>query len=360
MTQTPRQPVTPRRPVRRPLPKKSSRNSPARKLGRFCGVLALASLAAVSMYGGYLYRTSGTLQRLLPPLLQRQSVAEAFPNQTTLNLMIIGRDRDYDDRTDQVLKSRARSDMLVVAHLDFAKNTISLLSIPRDTRAPVPGHGITKINAAHQAGGPVLSEKVVQSTFGIESGKYLALDFEGFEQAIDTLGGVDLVVDKKMDYDDNWGHLHIHLKPGLQHLNGQQAMGFVRFRHSDSDLVRTQRQQTLLAALKSKLRSPETLTKIGPLLDTIDSHLESDLSMDQKVALARFVHDTPREDVHMTTLPSREAGSNVAADWPKAGPVIQDIFGVEQGSARLAETDTDGGSHRRRHHRRSQRMAGLP
>lgn len=362
MTQTPRRPAAPRPPLRNPsrtASSRKSRRSPAQKLARLFGGLALASLAAASMYGGYLYRTSGTLQRLLPPLLQRQSVADAFPNQTALNLMIIGRDRDYDDRTDQVLKSRARSDMLMVAHLDFAKNTISLLSIPRDTRAFVPGRGTTKINSAHQVGGPALSEKVVQDTFGIGSGKYLALDFEGFEQAIDKLGGVDLAVDKKMDYDDNWGHLHIHLKPGFQHLNGQQAMGFVRFRHSDSDLVRTRRQQALIAALKTKLRSPEALAQIGPMLEAIDTHIDSDLSPAQEVALARFAHDTPHQAVRMDTLPSRPVGSDVATNWPEARPMIQSIFGVSPPETTLVAEDNEG-HHRRRHHRRPVRVASLP
>ena len=341
---------SPRRPVRR---------SPARKAKRLLGGLALVSLAAVSVAGGYLYRTSGSLVRLLPPILQQQTVSDAFPNQNTLNLMIIGRDRDYDDRTDQVIKSRARSDMLMVAHLDFAKNTISLLSIPRDTRVLVPGRGITKINAAHQVGGPALSKKVVESTFGIQSGKYLALDFEGFEQAINTLGGVDLVVDKKMDYDDNWGHLHIHLRPGLQHLDGQQAMGFVRFRHSDSDLLRTRRQQALLAALKTKLRSPEALAQIGPVLAAIDKHIDSDLTPVQEVALARFAHDTPHQSVHMDTLPSRIAGNDVATNWTEARPLIQSIFGVAPPEATLTANETEG-RHRRRRHHRSNRVASLP
>jgi len=323
------------------------------------GGLALVSLAAVSVAGGYFYRTSGNLVRLIPPIFQRQTVSDAFPNQKALNLMIIGRDRDYDDRTDQVLKTRARSDMLMVAHLDFAKNTISLLSIPRDTRALVPGRGVTKINAAHQVGGPALSEKVVQNTFGIESGNYLALDFEGFEQAIDTLGGVDLIVDKKMDYDDNWGHLHIHLKPGLQHLNGQQAMGFVRFRHSDTDLVRTRRQQALIAALKTKLRAPEALAQIGPMLAMVDKHIDSDLTPAQEVALARFAHDTPHQSVRMDTLPSRIAGNDVATNWTEARPLIQSIFGVAPPKAALTADETEGRHHRRRHHH-GVRVASLP
>ena len=172
-----------------------------------------------------------------------------------MNLMVIGHDCDYNDK-DQVIKTQGRSDMLMEAHLDFDRKTVTLLSIPRDTRAAIPGHGVSKINAAHFYGGPSLTEKTVEANFGVPSDKFIALDFQGFEKAIDLLGGVDLKVDRKMDYDDNWGHLHIHLKPGMQHLNGQQAMGFVRFRHADSDFVRIQRQQTLLAALKAKLARP--------------------------------------------------------------------------------------------------------
>ncbi|MGI4792390.1 MAG: LCP family protein [Janthinobacterium lividum] len=351
MTQISRRPVTPRRSMRR--------RSSAQKVTRFFGGLALLTLTAASVYGGYLYRTTSTFQKYLPPLFQHQSVSEVFPGQPALNLMIIGRDRDYDDRTDQILKSRARSDMLMVAHVDFVKNTVSLLSIPRDTLAHIPGHGTTKINAAHEFGGPALSEQVVQNTFGINSDKYIALDFEGFEQAIDILGGVDLNVDKKMDYDDNWGHLHIHLKPGMQHLDGKQAMGFVRFRHSDSDLVRTRRQQTLLAALKDKLRSPAALAEIGSMLDTIDKHIDSDLTAPQEVALARFVHDTPHQQVSMETLPSLPVGNNVATNWPEARPMIQSIFGAAPPEVAMAADDTEG-HHRRRRHHHPVRVASLP
>ncbi len=350
MTQPPRRPVKPRRPARR---------SPAQKAGKFFGALALLTLTAASVYGGYLYRSTGWMPKYLLGILHPKTVADVFPHQQALNLMVIGRDRDYDDRTDQVLHTRARSDMLMMAHLDFAKKTVSLLSIPRDTRARIPGFGVTKINAAHQKGGPMLSEQTVQENFGIPSDNYITLDFEGFEQAIDILGGVDLAVDKKMDYDDNWGRLHIHLEPGFQHLNGAQAMGFVRFRHSDSDLVRTRRQQALIAALKTKLRSPQTLTEIGPLLDAIDRHVDSDLTTDQKTALARFVHDTPREQVRMDTLPSHPVGNDVATNWDQARPMIQSIFGVAPGEVVADAGET--GHHRRRHHRhRAVRVAALP
>jgi LCP family protein required for cell wall assembly len=332
-----------------------------RTAGQVFGVLALLLLGALSLYGGYLYRDSAALRKYLPSLwhtgLHAQDPAGAFPGQSALNLLVIGRDYDYNDR-DQVLKTHARSDMLMVAHLDFAKKTVSLLSIPRDTRALIPGHGVTKINAAHAFGGPALTAQTVQQNFGIPTDHYVALDFQGFEQAIDLLGGVDLAVDKRMDYDDNWGHLHIHLRPGFQHLNGQQAMGFVRFRHSDSDLIRVQRQQSLLVALKTKLREPQTLAKLPQLLDLLDAHLASDLSPDQKIALACFVHDTPRDQIQMATLPSREAGASVTTDWPRAAPMIQRLFGVSP--VKLADAASASPHLRRRHHRRLERLAELP
>ena len=342
-------------------PRRPARTSPRRTLGKAIGSVFLTLLAGGAIYGGYLFHQNRVLPTLLGSLLRNQTVADVFPNQKAINLMVIGRDADYDDRTDQVLKSRARSDILMVAHLDFDQKTVSLLSIPRDTLAKIHTRGrivTTKINAAHQFGGPPLSEATVLENFGIPSDKYFALDFEGFEQAIDILGGVDLVVDKKMDYDDNWGHLHIHLKPGMQHLNGKQAMGFVRFRHSDSDLIRVQRQQTLIAALKEKIKQPQMLARIGPLLDTIDRHVTSDLSSDQKVAVARFVHDIPHEKIQMVTLPSREAGNAVATNWELATPMIHDIFGVSP-----PETVAEIGENHRRHHRRHHRnlrVAALP
>lgn len=359
---TPRRPLPPRSPAaprnsagaaRRPRPKRRSRT------GRAWGVLTLLLLATLAMGAGFLCR-SAAVQKYFGAVVRHgfhpPTPAEAFPGQTTLNMLVIGRDYDYSDQ-DQILDTQGRSDMLMVARLDFARHDVSLLSIPRDTRARIAGHGTTKINAALKYGGPALTARTVQENFGIPGEKFVALDFQGFEKAIDLLGGVDLNVDKKMDYDDNWGHLHIHLKPGPQHLNGPQAMGFVRFRHSDSDLVRVQRQQALLAALKAKLRQPQTLAKLPALLDMLDAHLESDLSTDQKLALAGFIHDTPREQIAMTTLPSLPAGASVVTDWAQASPIIQKMFGVVP--AEQVAVGESGGRHHRRH-RRTARLAELP
>ncbi len=322
---------------------------PPSTVGRNIGRgFALVLLAAIGLVGG-LMLGSKSARKYLGAVIQHPFVpltpADVFPAQNSINLMIIGRDYDYSDR-DQIVKTSARSDLLMVAHLDFKNNSAALLSIPRDTRAEIPGWGIGKINAAHAHGGPTLSEQTVQSMYGIVSDKYVALDFVGFEKAIDELGGVSLTVDKKMDYDDNWGHLHIHLKPGFQHLDGAKAMGFVRFRHSDSDFVRAQRQQVLLAALKEKLRDPTVLVHLPNILDTLDAHMASDLNTDQKVVLGRFLHSLPHEQIRMATMPSLESsGTFVYTDWPKASPLIQNMFGVTP-----PEREASVPRHRRRRH----------
>ncbi len=357
-TTTPRPPVRPRRPLPTTRRMQAKRRPPSRA-GRLLAALLLGLLAGVAMYGGYLYHHSRMLQTYLPALfrhgLHQPDMATAFPGRQTLNLLVIGRDADYSD-SDQLLKSNGRSDMLMMARVDVSGQRVDLLSIPRDTLARIPGHGVTKINAAHKWGGPALTACTVNDNFGIPTDQFVTLDFAGFEKAIDLLGGVDLVVDKKMDYDDNWGHLHIHLLPGFQHLNGQQAMGFVRFRHSDSDLVRVQRQQALLVALKGKLREPQTLARLPQLLDVLDAHLASDLSTDQKLALACFIHDTPRDHIQMATLPGSPKGNDVAIDWAKAAPLIQKMFGTAPPSEEMAEAS----GHHHRRHRHGARLAELP
>ena len=337
-----------------PLPRRRS------VLPRVFGLITVACLGAVAGYAGYLYNHSNFFKKYIPAFIHPKTVQEEFPGRNYINLMVIGRDYDYSDQ-DQILKNKhTRSDMLMVGHVDFDKHGISLLSIPRDTRANIPGWGIGKINAAHSHGGPELSEATVKSNFGIPSDNYIALDFQGFEQAIDLLGGVDVNVDRKMDYDDNWGHLHIHLLPGLQHLNGQQAMGFVRFRHADSDFVRVQRQQVLLGALKEKLHDPRVLAKLPELLDVIDKHVESDMSTDQKVALGKFIQAIPRDQIRMDTLPSKEgSGTFVETDWAKAEPLIQSIFAVGPPEA-VADGDEPAPRHKRHRRHHQSRLAELP
>ena len=308
------------------------RTSPKRRrpsvVPRIASTALFLGVFAILAYGVFMYvRTP-----IVRGFLHNPTIANQFPGVHTMNVMIVGRDYDYNNQ-DQVIKTNARSDMLMVGRLDFDANSVRFLSIPRDLRARIPLHGVHKINTAHALGGPILAEQTITRNLGIPIDHYVALDFQGFEQAIDLMHGVDIDVDRKMDYDDNWGHLHIHLNPGRQHLAGPDAMGYVRFRHADSDIVRTRRQQALVAAIKARMIQPSTLVAMPAIINTVDKHVVSDLTDDQKIALAKFVRSAPRERVEMQTLPNIEGSYYVYADWPQAAPLIQNWFGVQPPAA---------------------------
>jgi len=255
-----------------------------------------------------------------------------FPDRTSLNVLVIGVDHDYDNRGQIVKTTPGRSDSILLARVDFVRNTISALTIPRDTAVRIPGrHGISKINAAHSHGGPDLLIETIRTVFGIPVDAWVSINFEGFQKVVDALGGVYINVEKKLDYDDNWGKLHIHLKPGYQHLTGYEAMGYVRMRHSDSDLMRSRRQHAFLEALRTKLKQPATFLRLPQVINQLNDALKrGGITNDQMFALANFARQLPRENIAIETLPSYEGPSYVTVDTEKSAEVIQRLFYPDQ------------------------------
>src|SRR5579872_4481424 len=231
------------------------------------------------------------------------SVGTFFPQHPkTVTVLVLGSDHDtigirkpgHVAVPQDVMNAPGRSDAIMLAKFELDGDTVSslnVLSIPRDTRVRVPGKGIHKINAAHAYGGPELTCATIQSVFGITPDYFIDLNFEGFQQIVDAVGGVDVTVHpqangKGLDYDDNWGHLHIHLKPGFQHLNGYKAMGYVRFRHTDNDLARAQRQHEFLEALRGKVTDPRNFMALPGVATAVTNNLHTNLTTDQILTLA--------------------------------------------------------------------------
>jgi len=236
-------------------------------------------------------------------------------------------DHDYDNRDQIIWTSPGRSDSILLARFDFINKTVNALTIPRDTAVRIPGHdGIHKINAAHNFGGPALTIETIKSVFGVDTDNYVSVNFEGFQEIVNSIGGIDVNVPKKLDYDDNWGHLHIHLKPGYQHLNGYEAMGFVRMRHSDSDEMRSKRQHDFMEAMRTKVKSASTLGSLPNLINKVDKNLNRNLTNDQMLALVNFARTLPKENVILKTLPSFEGPSYVTVDSEKSEKLIQEMF----------------------------------
>ncbi len=147
------------------------------------------------------------------------------------NVLIMGLDRTVSDQNPNVEYPVSRTDTLIAACFDPAARRVYLLSIPRDTRALIPGRGYDKINAAHAYGGALLTVRTTENLLGVTFPYYVELHVRGLVHLIDAVGGIDVRIPSNLDYDDNWDGLHIHLKKGYRHLGGGAAAGYARFRH---------------------------------------------------------------------------------------------------------------------------------
>jgi LCP family protein required for cell wall assembly len=301
---------------------------------RFLRALFLLLLALPFLTLAVLAATSSSFHEALVVVARGGlSPAVSFPGESRVDLLILGHDEDVDNHK-RVLKTRGRSDMMMLTRLDFENRAAYLLSIPRDTWVRLPGsRHYAKINAAHAIGGPRYAARAVAELVGIRPRYMLALDFHGFVRAIDAMGGIDMDVDRNMDYDDNWGDLHVHLKKGPQHLNGHQALGFVRFRHadrgaSDSDFKRAERQQRMLAAIKQKLKNPLTWVRLPYVCDALRPSLSTNLTFGQLLCLAAFAPRVPPANLRMLTLPSYSSGAVVYPNRARMRAVLRKYFHV--------------------------------
>ena len=196
---------------------------------------------------------------------------------------------------------------MLLVRFDPTTHKLTVFSIPRDTRTWVEGVGVTKINAANYHGGPALSAKSVSELMGgVGIDRYIRVNVQGIEKLIDALGGVTVNVPKDMKYQDDSQHLYINLKAGEQHLNGAQALQFLRFRYDEyGDIGRVQRQQMLMRALMEQTLNPATLARLPKILKVIQSHLDTNLSLEEVVALVGFGTHVSRSEVQMLMVPGR-------------------------------------------------------
>ena len=224
-----------------------------------------------------------------------------------VNILVMGIDRvpGVPDGSDEVFSGR--SDTLLLLRIDPTDNTVNLLSIPRDTQVEIPGIGVTKINQANASGGPSLARQVVTNTLnGVEVDRYVRVSTSAFRELVDLLGGVDIYVPEPMSYVDNTQKLKIDLAQGWQTLNGDQAEQFARFRHDNlGDIGRVQRQQSLIKALRSKLASPLMLPRVPSLINLMQKYIDTNLSVEEMLALVNFGVKLDKNDFKMVLLPGR-------------------------------------------------------
>jgi LCP family protein required for cell wall assembly len=202
------------------------------------------------------------------------------------------------------------ADTMLLIRLDPIDKRISILSIPRDTRVELDEHGVQKINITNRFGGPALTAKTVSELVeGIEIDRYIRVNVSGVEKLVDALGGVTVFIPKDLKYTDESQHLYINLKQGKQHLNGNQVLQLLRFRHDAlGDLGRIQRQQMVMQALVEQSLTPATLSKIPDILPVIQSYIDSNLTVEELLAVASYGVKTPRDRIQKLILPGNFNG----------------------------------------------------
>ncbi len=234
-----------------------------------------------------------------------------------MNLLLLGSDTDYKTVHDL---GGALAQTIIVITIDPATKNVSMLSLPRDTWLNVPGHGMHKLDQAYQlgggsAGGIALTMETIHQDFGVYIDHYAWVGLDGFVKVIDTVGGVDIDTTHPITDDlypddacncarDAYAVKPLYIAPGPQHLNGEEALEYVRSRHADliGDFGRSVRQQQVLTQLKNKLNNPDIIGKMQDLANALNGHVKTDMETTQAFQVVNFARSLDQSKINRVTL----------------------------------------------------------
>ncbi len=203
-------------------------------------------------------------------------------------ILIAGSDRRFGDKKRGI---KSRSDTIMLIRIDPGKG-VAIMSIPRDLKVDIPGHGTNKVNVAYELGGPRLTIKTVKRLTGLAINHYVDVSFHGFSEAVNAVGCVYVDVDRRY-FNDNAGagygqnYAVINVEPGYQRMCGSTALDYVRYRHTDNDIVRAARQQDFLRQIRSQLDTGKLIDNSSKLIDIFAHNTASDIQSTS--ALRRLV-----------------------------------------------------------------------
>ncbi len=275
-----------------------------------------------------------------------------------LTFLVIGSDsRDGTNREDEEELSLGstpgqRSDTIMLVRLNHERDRVTVVGIPRDLWVDIPGQGEDKINAAYAYGGPQLSVRTVEALTGVRVDHYVEVDFHGFVDVVDALGGIEVCLPEPI----NDPKAHLDMDAGTHHVDGTEALAFARTRAtSQGDLDRIDRQQQVLSAMLDKALSTETLSNPAKLTDFLDSSLSSvtvDQGLDTRTIneLAYQMRDLDMEAVDFTQTPIADMEhwterGDVALLWDE--PAARELFARVQADRPISgseEPSPDAGS----------------
>jgi polyisoprenyl-teichoic acid--peptidoglycan teichoic acid transferase len=276
------------------------------------------------------------------------------------NILILG-----SDKRASLAEDPGRSDTTMLLRLDPDREAIAVMSIPRDLKVEIPDYGTEKFNAAYTIGGPKLTLQVVKELTGLQINHVVNVDFLGFVRAVDAIGCVYTDVDRRY-YHSNVGvpaseqYSEINIKPGYQLLCGKKALQYVRYRHTDTDIVRSARQQDFLSSARQRVPISKLVLGQNDLVDIFTKYTTSDISdtetMLQVMKLFIASRNAKIKEVH---FPAELGPSYVYASPEAIGEAVDQFLGIEASAGPLGELDEGrsengggkSGKKKRKHHR---------
>jgi LCP family protein required for cell wall assembly len=297
--------------------------------------LVLCVLVGGTAAGAYLYLHE-SVAAVAPKSVEVKAAAKRLdvplPGQPT-NALVIG----YDHRANEAKGTPSRSDTLMLVRADPGEKTISLLSFPRDLRVDIycPGKGTyrDKINAAYSDCGAQGTLETVRKLTGIPINYIITVNFRGFRELVDKLGGVWMDVDRRYfnDHGGPYGYAKINLQPGYQRLTGLKALDFVRFRHTDSDIYRNARQQQFVRAFKNQIDSAFSITKLPQVIKIVTSNVEvgqgggKNVSAKTVLSYGFLAYSLPPGHVFQERIEGLEGFSDLTTDPANIQTAVRDF-----------------------------------
>jgi LCP family protein required for cell wall assembly len=286
--------------TRRPATREERERSHVRRR-RVVVVLAIAAAMLLAAAGWAVYGYFGLAHTLQAP--DPQTVREvravldtpapppsAQATSAPEYILLLGEDARPGEK-------RARSDTIIIARVDvMTTKTVALLSLPRDSRVPIDGHGLDKITHANAFGGPALAIKTVKDYTGLPINHYVKIRFLGLSKVVDSMGGIVMNVDGAVP-----GTL---IQKGVQRLNGTKALAFVRNRAlAGGDFARIRHQQQFLKAMAKQALQSSNVTRLPAIINSAAGNVETDMSIPQIVALANGLRGTNTDAIPTYMIP---------------------------------------------------------
>jgi polyisoprenyl-teichoic acid--peptidoglycan teichoic acid transferase len=346
-----------------------------RKRGPSCrGIVLMSCLllllgGGITAYGYYYFNIQKPLSNIIH-LVSRGAgePTNVTPDTGTItgrtwNILLLGSDDDGKYTFPSVL-----TQVMMIVHIDTVNNSVYMVSIPRDSWVYVPEiGGMHKIDQTFELGadqhnsfddGVRTARLTIEQDYGITIDRYAWIGLSGFAKVIDTLGGIDIDVthpvvddtypdDTQANPNDPYAFERLYLEAGPQHLNGLQALAYVRSRHADliGDIGRTQRQQQILEALKKKLNLASVISHLPELIADLQNQVYTDMSEQEIIAFANYARTLSGSAIQRITLgpgvgdqnfgaydsiydPATGSEDVIIPNCATIQPVINSIFGL--------------------------------